>query len=139
MKDRSESERKRVLRKKSKKRFYAKHGGTAAYTRAYRKKQQPWTLAIRWARRIKREYGLSVEDFAWMWHEQNGECAICRRPLRDGPGGLNIDHAHKKGGHVRGILCTFCNWKVLGPIERGGRARLKVAVEYLKWGRLVDA
>jgi hypothetical protein len=124
-------------RKMSKARFYARHGGLAAYTRKYREAQKPWTLAVRWARRIKREYGLTVEEFAWMWHGQDGKCAICHRPLRDGMGGLNIDHEHKKGGRVRGILCTFCNWKVLGPIERGGRERLKAAVEYLGWGRLV--
>lgn len=135
---RRELARKRKQRAASKAAFYNKQGGAAAYTRKYRAAQKPWTLAIRWARRIKREYGLTVEDFAWLWYRQGGKCVICRRVLRDGMGGLNIDHEHKKGGKVRGILCTFCNWKVLGPIERAGRARLVEAVKYLGWGKLVS-
>ena len=62
---------------------------------------------------------------------QNGGCAICHRPPKRIR--LAVDHDHKGSGKtsVRGLLCSMCNHKIVGMIER-----LKVdpqaVVEYLR-------
>lgn len=56
---------------------------------------------------IKRDYGLSAEQFMNLVNSQNNLCKICGR----GPSGkrpLAIDHHHGTG-KVRGLLCYRCN------------------------------
>ena len=52
---------------------------------------------------LKRNYGLSPEDYQAMFVEQEGRCYICRQNVK-----LNVDHDHETG-KVRGLLCTACN------------------------------
>jgi len=47
---------------------------------------------------------------------QNGVCAMCRRPPKDGKR-LCVDHKHESSA-LRGLLCDACNGKVLGRLER---------------------
>ena len=57
---------------------------------------------------LKKNYGLSLQDFDNMLKTQNYLCAIC---LDDKPGGVGtwkIDHDHATG-KVRGLLCNSCN------------------------------
>ncbi len=62
----------------------------------------------------KRKYGVTREQYAVMFLEQNGVCAICRLPERyvNKRSGLvdplSIDHNHRTN-HVRGLLCRNCN------------------------------
>lgn len=65
-----------------------------------------------------------------MWGLQDGRCAICPNDLTEKK--WVIDHDHKTG-IVRGLICFFCNWKVLGILERAGRARVLSACVYLRW------
>jgi DNA-directed RNA polymerase subunit RPC12/RpoP len=74
-----------------------------------------------------RKYGLSVEDYAWMLHAQGFVCAICLKPPKKD---LAVDHNHKSG-EVRGLVCVYCNWKVLGQMERAGPERTLKAFHYL--------
>jgi len=92
-------------------------------------------------RRLKREYGITPEDFTRMLGEQNGRCAICGteikgilEPLLDGlRTGIHIDHDHATG-KVRGLLCGPCN-KGLGHFK-DNLARMRAAIDYLeKHGR----
>jgi recombination endonuclease VII len=55
--------------------------------------------------RLKRDYGISSEDYEQMLFEQKGLCAICNLPS-DKP--LYIDHDHKTK-KVRQLLCSKCN------------------------------
>jgi hypothetical protein len=59
-----------------------------------------------WKRRykLKKNYGLSLENFDAMKNKQNGLCAIsgCGRLCN------TVDHCHKTG-RVRGLLCGSCN------------------------------
>lgn len=61
--------------------------------------------------RIKK-YGLTPEQYALMFKEQGGVCAICGRPertiLRGKPRSLSVDHCHSSG-RIRGLLCGLCN------------------------------
>lgn len=57
--------------------------------------------------RLKYAYGISVKDYETLLEAQGGVCAICKK----NPGGKNfhVDHDHRPGGRVRGILCGTCN------------------------------
>lgn len=56
--------------------------------------------------RLKREYGITLDDYERMLSEQGGACAICG--ALPGARRLAVDHCHKTGV-VRGLLCTSCN------------------------------
>jgi hypothetical protein len=83
---------------------------------------------------LKRYYGISVNDYAKMYHKQDGKCAICHQPEtnKDRHGNIRVlavDHCHETGA-VRELLCYCCNSML-------GQARDKVEVllagaEYLK-------
>ena len=79
---------------------------------------------------LKRTYGISLEDFNKMNEEQNGVCAICKKP--ENPricDRLSVDHDHLTG-KVRALLCRACNY-LLG-IVKDNPMHLRVAAEYLE-------
>jgi alpha-galactosidase/6-phospho-beta-glucosidase family protein len=51
------------------------------------------TEAQKFKKRIKR-YGLTLEEFAWMFHDQDFRCAICFTTESDGKD-WHIDHDHE--------------------------------------------
>jgi hypothetical protein len=57
-------------------------------------------------------YGMdfSVADYEALFDAQGRVCAICERL----PGGLNlrVDHDHRTGA-VRGLLCDYCNRRLM--------------------------
>jgi hypothetical protein len=81
----------------------------------------------RW--KLKREYGISPEDFSRMLAAQNGRCAICRAPTPGANGAFRIDHDHATG-KVRGLLCHGCN-VALGLFKESPRV-LDEAAKYLR-------
>ncbi|WP_432421584.1 endonuclease VII domain-containing protein [Nocardia brasiliensis] len=84
------------------------------------------------AKRVQ-QYGLTVEDYDRMWNEQDGKCAICRRPQQRYADGrlieLSVDHCHKTG-RVRGLLCSGCN-RALGYMD-DNPDWLSAASDYLR-------
>lgn len=65
---------------------------------------------------IKSRYGLSEAAYLAMLAAQEGVCAICGEPPREGENRLGVDHDHACcpgqrtcGGCVRGLLCNRCN------------------------------
>lgn len=64
------------------------------------------------ARHLKKQYGLTVEQYELLHQMQNGLCYICRLPERGGKTDrgrrLAVDHCHKTG-LIRGLLCSKCN------------------------------
>lgn len=85
------------------------------------------TSDVAWLRRLKTRYGITPDEYAGMLADQEGRCAICRRP----PQGrrLAVDHCHTTG-QVRGLLCAPCN-TTLGKIE-DDPAIVERMVSYLK-------
>lgn len=75
--------------------------------------------------RLKKVYGLTLQEYNKKIYDQNGLCAICHRP--EFP--LNIDHNHKTGV-VRELLCNRCNI-ALGQV-REDVTILKSAIAYLE-------
>ena len=60
---------------------------------------------------LKCVYGLSLDTYTKMLHQQNGVCAICGEcpPIPKGrKSSLFVDHDHKTGS-LRGLLCHKCN------------------------------
>lgn len=55
-------------------------------------------------------YGISIQDFEAMMHEQSGLCLICNNEMTLGRGGraAHVDHDHSNG-NIRGLLCSRCN------------------------------
>lgn len=78
--------------------------------------------------RRMRVYGLPAGAWRTILMLQDGRCAVCRREF--GPElPPVVDHAHGKGGRVRGALCRRCNHKVVG--QHVDAAPLRAAADYL--------
>lgn len=78
--------------------------------------------------RLKREYGITVEDFNRMFESQNGVCAICKKPETENKT-LAVDHCHTTD-KVRALLCGKCN-KAIGLLN-DDTDLLRVAIAYLE-------
>ncbi len=82
---------------------------------------------------LRREYGITIEDYHRMNAEQCGLCAICRSPgFKMGKHHkllLVVDHCHTHG-HVRGLLCHNCN-RALG-LMHDSVPSLTAAIAYLE-------
>lgn len=83
---------------------------------------------------LKRRVGITSAEYTKMRTEQNGCCAICKRPerlvIRGKEAALAVDHCHTLG-RVRGLLCAKCN-QGLGCFEDSIEYMMN-AIEYLKW------
>jgi protein-arginine kinase activator protein McsA len=75
-------------------------------------------------RRLRYEYGITMETYKDMLKSSNGKCAICEKESK-----LVIDHCHSTG-KVRGLLCQTCN-KGLG-LFYDNKETLNRAIDYLK-------
>lgn len=71
----------------------------------------------RWAR-IKRVYGITKSDYDEL---DLGHCPICTRVWSDAVRPV-VDHDHKSG-EIRGILCFYCNHRVVGRHRDGSLIR----------------
>ena len=81
--------------------------------------------------RIKREYGITIEQYNEMFNQQQGCCAICGKHLIElNQASLCIDHNHKTS-KVRRLLCYSCNFFV-GIYETNFSGLQKEIVKYLK-------
>lgn len=62
---------------------------------------------------LKRKYGITLEQFEELLKKQNNCCAICLKHESDHKTKFHVDHNHKTG-EIRGLLCNFCNRRVIG-------------------------
>lgn len=77
---------------------------------------------------LKKDYGITQDDFEHISEQQNHVCAICGgvEPKRKY---LSVDHCHKSG-KVRGLLCNTCN-RAIGLFKDDIQV-IQKAAEYLK-------
>lgn len=86
--------------------------------------------------RLRRKYGITMEEFDRLVAIQRGVCACCGRPERalgrtGKPKPLSVDHNHTTNT-VRGLLCSYCN---VGIGHFGDDASiLRQAADYLERG-----
>jgi hypothetical protein len=98
-----------------------------SYRKNYNRRERPY--------RLKRLYGLTLDEYEAMRETQGGMCAICRRTeaalansgerIRD----LSVDHCHETGT-IRGLLCARCN-SAIGLLGHN-QELLLAAVRYLR-------
>ena len=62
---------------------------------------------------IKRTYGIDGKQYMLMFNNQKGNCAVCGRNYTEFTKNLSVDHDHKTM-EIRGLLCTYCNQRVIG-------------------------
>lgn len=81
---------------------------------------------------LKKQFGISVDEFIFMVREQGNLCAICRLPESKLGANLSVDHCHATG-KIRGLLCWKCN-TALG-LMRDNVETLSNMIDYLSPAR----
>lgn len=83
-------------------------------------------------RAVRKNYGLTANDYGAMLEAQGGTCAICGVSASDivyKSKRLQVDHCHASG-KVRGLLCAGCN-RGLGSFKDDPEL-LRSAMKYLR-------
>lgn len=81
------------------------------------------------AGRLRRTYGITPEEYDEMLVHQGGVCAICLKP--PAARRLAVDHDHRTG-LIRGLLCAFCNFDLLGKSGDKDPGKFLRAADYLE-------
>ena len=92
--------------------------------RKYYKENTDRVRMINERSRVKRKYGITLEEIEFLKKSQNYRCAICMNAMA-----TCVDHCHKLGV-VRGILCSSCN-TAIGHMKDEPRT-LRAAALYLE-------
>ena len=72
--------------------------------------------------KLKRNYGLTVEEYERMFIDQENQCHLCDRPFDETA--PYVDHDHETG-KVRKLLCRNCN-TILGVVKENTDTLLKM-------------
>ncbi len=83
---------------------------------------------------VMRVYGITLADYDIIFEFQGGRCGVCHREPKPKEV-FHIDHEH--GGHVRGLLCPYCNTRLVGRLKSHERAQQ--LADYLKNPPAVEA
>jgi hypothetical protein len=78
---------------------------------------------------LKKNYGLTLENYDNLFKFQSGYCLGCNRHQNQLNHKLNVDHNHITG-KIRGLLCIGCN-RALGFVEENRHTLINLA-NYLK-------
>jgi len=90
---------------------------------------------------LRRDFGLTLQQYDAMFAAQNGVCAICGKPderihkATGMPMNLAVDHCHNSK-KIRGLLCSYCNHG-LGSFKDNVK-NLRAAAEYLERYELAE-
>ncbi len=88
---------------------------------------------IRRDKYYRKKYSVTLEWYNTQLEKQNNSCAICKRHESTFKRRLSLDHDHKTG-EARGLLCFFCNKRVVGRHTKESVLKL---VDYLLPGKKV--
>ena len=78
---------------------------------------------------LKKNYGISSDDYSKMLNEQQHSCACCGTHISTLKRRLAVDHDHNTGS-VRGLLCTNCNIGI--GMFKDSINKLQQAIDYLR-------
>lgn len=88
-------------------------------------------------KRMREQYGISAGIYWALYEYQGGKCALCAHAFGKTKK-LSVDHDHKCckelpacGTCVRGLLCTNCNYNVLGRAARDNPSFFERGMMYL--------
>lgn len=102
------------------------HSKTVEEKRSFRKRNRCNTPKYHKNYRLGVKYGITIEVFEEMYHQQDGKCYICKDECGDD---IHVDHCHKTS-KVRKLLCRACNTG-LGMLKEDVDI-LRKCVEYLE-------
>ena len=116
------SKKGKVTRKKYQDKYYKEY---------YRRNNEKKRLQTR-KYRLKRNFGITLEEYNKIFDAQGGKCAVCKEYQQGKM--LAVDHNHITGKN-RGLLCQLCN-TALGSLKDSQEIikSLLVYVEY--WDRV---
>jgi hypothetical protein len=80
---------------------------------------------------LKRLYGITLEQYDELLTRQENKCAVCLKDASEFNVRLAVDHDHHSG-EVRGLLCRYCNHRLVGRHRDAGLLR-RIA-DYLEVG-----
>lgn len=80
---------------------------------------------------LKQKYGITPEQYDELFEKQSGCCAICERHQSEFNQRLAVDHNHKTR-EIRGLLCNYCNHRVVGRHTDG--VKLRRIADYIEQG-----
>jgi hypothetical protein len=66
--------------------------------------------------KLKKEFGITLDEYNVMLNNQNNGCAICHRTEKENKKMLAVDHSHETMKN-RALLCSSCNI-LIGFIEK---------------------
>jgi len=85
-----------------------KRGNCKKCVSDYQKKYAALHLNERRNDRLKRQYGITLDDYNEIFFSQEGKCIGCLRDQSEFKRAFAVDHDHKTG-RIRGLLCEDCN------------------------------
>lgn len=96
-----------------------------------KKQRQQRTIAVR-KNQLKKNFGITTEQWDKIFEKQSGKCPICLNPIykygnSKGKRAAAVDHDHKTK-RVRGLLCYRCNVYKVGMNTKESAKKL---VDYL--------
>ena len=80
--------------------------------------------------KLRRRYGITIEEYEDMVAEQGNRCYICDKHRDEQKNELAVDHCHK-GGEVRKLLCVRCNC-LLGELREFEGDKLDRLIGYVE-------
>ena len=80
-------------------------------TAKYREENREQIRLKSHAFKMKRDYGVSIEQYNELFTKQNGNCSICGKNQSVIDRRLCVDHRHSDG-KIRGLLCGRCNMAI---------------------------
>lgn len=85
--------------------------------------------------KLKKDFGITLDEYSRMFSEQHGVCAVCLQPESTIHSGskkvqsLSVDHNHNTN-QVRGLLCSKCN-TAIGLLDED-TLRMRFLIDYLE-------
>jgi len=73
---------------------------------------------------LQKKYGITLEIYDQKLAEQNDCCALCGKHKSSFKRSLHVDHNHKTK-KVRGLVCYYCNNKLIFKHTRDTATKLK--------------
>lgn len=101
---------------------------TCAATLDRQKRDKEGVKLINRRAKLKKSFGITVQQYDEMLDAQGGCCALCGSDFPGGRGRFVVDHCHETG-KIRGLLCNLCNVG-LGAL-RDSPQLLQKAIQYL--------
>lgn len=80
---------------------------------------------------LAKKYGITEEQYDQLLIAQNFSCAVCGKNAEEEKKRLVVDHNHKTG-EIRGLLCNYCNHRIVGKWTNGNL--LRQVADYIEQG-----